>query len=32
MASAAQQQKFTKFGKLDDADRIVSVLKGLIHP
>lgn len=30
MASAAQQQKFTKFGKLDDADRIVSVLRGLV--
>lgn len=30
MTSAAQQQKFTKFGKLAEADRIVDVLKGLV--
>jgi hypothetical protein len=30
MASAAQQQKFTKFSRLDDAEHIVDILKGLV--
>jgi hypothetical protein len=30
MASAAQKQKFAKFGKLGDADQIIAVLKGLV--